>query len=46
VSVNLIRESPFDFMRCQIGKCFNLQFANVSFLIKDDFIYTTSVLLF
>jgi len=31
-------------MRCQIGKCFNLQFANVSFSLKNDFTYTISVL--
>jgi len=46
VSVNLIRETPFDFMRCQIGKCFDLQFAKVILSIKDVFIYTISVFLF
>jgi len=29
-----------------IGKCFNLQFENVLCSIKNDFIYTISVLLF
>jgi len=34
IELNLIRESLFDFMPCKIGKCFNLQFANVLFSIK------------
>jgi len=44
--VNLIGESKFDFTRCQIGKCFNLQFANVPLPIKNNCIYTISVLFF
>jgi len=43
VSVNLIRESLFDFLRYRIGKCFNLQFANVLFSIKKITLFILSV---